>query len=271
MGLGFLKFKTAMWEAGQAVGEFGLFLTDAAHITGTGRLYKNKVVRGKKPKTAFVPKEKAVAEEPETEVEVVELPPEEKDITTTDDNIEDMEQVIEPTSDTISQEETNSTIVEEVPPEVETKEPEPIKVHEPKTEIQESEKESPESTKEEKVEQQVPFQKEKEVEQKNPASKPKQAKENQKDNPPKYTKEPINIKSLQSKTDHKESAAMQAASIAADILNNPEADLNKRLASNIEQMSKPIIQEKFVASPGSKITSSDIKTSTKSRSTNKNK
>ena len=48
----------------------------------------------------------------------------------------------------------------------------------------------------------------------------------------------INIANLQSKTEHKDTARMVADSIISDIINNPNSDLNQKLASNIEQMTK---------------------------------
>ena len=48
----------------------------------------------------------------------------------------------------------------------------------------------------------------------------------------------INIANLQSKTEHKDTAKMVADSIISDIINNPNSDLNQKLASNIEQMTK---------------------------------
>lgn len=49
----------------------------------------------------------------------------------------------------------------------------------------------------------------------------------------------IDISSFQSKAEHKDTAAIIADSIINDIINNPNSDLNQKLASNIEQMTKP--------------------------------
>lgn len=48
----------------------------------------------------------------------------------------------------------------------------------------------------------------------------------------------IDIASFQSKAEHKDTAAIIADSIINNIINNPNSDLNQKLASNIEQMTK---------------------------------
>lgn len=59
----------------------------------------------------------------------------------------------------------------------------------------------------------------------------------------------INIASLQSKTEHKDTAKMVADSIISDIINNPNSDLNQKLASNIEQMTKKEEESKEQVQP----------------------
>ena len=49
----------------------------------------------------------------------------------------------------------------------------------------------------------------------------------------------IDISNFQSKAEHKDTATIIADSIINDIINNPNSDLNQKLASNIEQMTKP--------------------------------
>lgn len=48
----------------------------------------------------------------------------------------------------------------------------------------------------------------------------------------------IDIANFQSKAEHKDTAAIIADSIINNIINNPNSDLNQKLASNIEQMTK---------------------------------
>jgi len=137
-------------------------------------------------------------------------------------------------SETVEFEE-NSNVIKK--PAEET--PEPVK-EEDKV-IPEPAKEEPvekavtESVKEEKAAEEPVT---KPVEEKTPNEKPKaEAKPK-----PELRKEDIdkiiNITNLQSKAEHKDTAKMVADSIISDIINNPNSDLNQKLASNIEQMTK---------------------------------
>ena len=72
----------------------------------------------------------------------------------------------------------------------------------------------------------------------------------------------INIANLQSKTEHKDTAKMVADSIISDIINNPNSDLNQKLASNIEQMTKEEEPKESAQSKATTKTSTSRKSST---------
>lgn len=152
-------------------------------------------------------------------------------------------------SETVEFEENSNVIKKPAEEKVEPIKEEKETIHEePKTEEKPVEV-TTESVKEEKIEEVVTKPTEKETPKEDPKVEPvvtqeqesvvQQAEEKPK---PELRKEDIdkiiNIANLQSKTEHKDTAKMVADSIISDIINNPNSDLNQKLASNIEQMVK---------------------------------
>ena len=90
---------------------------------------------------------------------------------------------------------------------------------------------------------------------------------------PKLNKEDIdkiiNIDSLQSKTDHKETAKMVADKVISDMLNDPSSELNKKLAESVEEITNKAVEEDNIfIQPKKKTTSTTTRkrpTSTKKR------
>lgn len=81
----------------------------------------------------------------------------------------------------------------------------------------------------------------------------------------------IDIANFQSKAEHKDTAAIIADSIINNIINNPNSDLNQKLASNIEQMTKAEEEPKESTQKTTKTPTSRKSTTPRKNSTSRKK